>query len=45
MTKASSDKPKRTAANANKGAGRQGVARGAAAKSAASKAAPQRKSA
>jgi len=45
MTKASSDKPKRTAANANKGAGRQGVARGASAKSAASKAAPQRKSA
>ncbi|MBW6425721.1 Ku protein [Rhizobium sp. XQZ8] len=45
MTKASNDKPKRTAANANTGAGRQGAARGAAAKSAASKAAPQRKSA
>jgi len=45
MTKVSNDKPKRTAANANTGAGRQGAARGAAAKSAASKAAPQRKSA
>ena len=39
------DKPKRTAANANAGKGRQGAARGAASKSAASKAAPQRKSA
>jgi DNA end-binding protein Ku len=37
------DKPKRTAANANAGAGRQRAARGAATKSAASKAAPQRK--
>lgn len=45
MMKAADDKPKRTAANANKGKGRQSAARGAAAKSAASKAAPQRKSA
>lgn len=45
MMKAADDKPKRTAANANKGTGRQSAARGAAAKSAASKAAPQRKSA
>ena len=45
MTKAADDKPKRTAANANSGNGRQRAARGAAAKSAASKAAPQRKSA
>lgn len=37
------DKPKRTAANANKGAGRQRAARGAASKTASSKAAPQRK--
>jgi non-homologous end joining protein Ku len=37
------DKPKRTAANANKGAGPQRAARGAAKGSAASKAAPQRK--
>ncbi|MGR9372451.1 non-homologous end joining protein Ku [Rhizobium leguminosarum] len=43
MMKAAADKPKRTAANANTGAGRQRAARGAAAKSAASKAAPQRK--
>ena len=35
--------PKRTAANANKGAGRQRAARGAAEKAASSKAAPQRK--
>ncbi|MBY5422333.1 Ku protein [Rhizobium leguminosarum] len=40
MMKAAADKPKRTAANANTGTGRQ---RGAAAKAAASKAAPQRK--
>ncbi|MBY5539222.1 Ku protein [Rhizobium leguminosarum] len=43
MMKAAADKPKRTAANANTGAGRQRAARGAAAKSATSKAAPQRK--
>ncbi|WP_430252059.1 Ku protein [Neorhizobium sp. DAR64860/K0K1] len=43
MLKAADDKPKRTAANANKGAGRQRAARGAAAKAASSKAAPQRK--
>lgn len=43
MSKKSNDKPKRTAANANKGEGRQRAARGAAQKSAASKAAPQRK--
>ncbi|MBY5826362.1 Ku protein [Rhizobium leguminosarum] len=43
MMKAAAEKPKRTAANANTGAGRQRAARGAAAKSAASKAAPQRK--
>ncbi|MBY5805577.1 Ku protein [Rhizobium leguminosarum] len=42
MMKAADDKPKRTAANANQGTGRQRAARGAAAKSAASKAAPQR---
>ncbi|MXN44128.1 Ku protein [Shinella kummerowiae] len=41
----SDDKPKRIAANANKGAGRQRAARGAATKTASSKAAPQRKSA
>ncbi|TNM60305.1 non-homologous end joining protein Ku [Aliirhizobium smilacinae] len=35
--------PKRTAANANSGAGRQRAARGAASKTASSKAAPQRK--
>ncbi|MBY5846430.1 Ku protein [Rhizobium leguminosarum] len=43
MMKAAADKPKRTAANANTGTGRQRAARGAAANSAASKAAPQRK--
>jgi len=43
MSKEKDDKPKRTAANANAGKGRQRAARGA--KSAASKAAPQRKSA
>jgi len=43
MMKAATDQPKRTAANANTGAGRQRAARGAAAKSATSKAAPQRK--
>ncbi|MBY5392989.1 Ku protein [Rhizobium leguminosarum] len=43
MMKAAADQPKRTAANANTGTGRQRAARGAAAKSAASKAAPQRK--
>ncbi|MGO6755921.1 Ku protein (plasmid) [Rhizobium ruizarguesonis] len=43
MMKAADDKPKRTAANANQGTGRQRAARGAAAKSVASKAAPQRK--
>ncbi|MBY5374614.1 Ku protein (plasmid) [Rhizobium leguminosarum] len=43
MMKAAADPPKRTAANANQGTGRQRAARGAAAKSAASKAAPQRK--
>ncbi|CAK07635.1 MULTISPECIES: non-homologous end joining protein Ku [Rhizobium] len=43
MMKAAADKPKRTAANANAGTGRQRATRGAAAKSAASKAAPQRK--
>ncbi|QKK18817.1 Ku protein [Rhizobium indicum] len=43
MLKAAADNPKRTAANANTGTGRQRAARGAAAKSAASKAAPQRK--
>lgn len=43
MMKAAADKPKRTAANANTGTGRQRAARGAAAKSAPSKAAPQRK--
>ncbi|MBY2916967.1 Ku protein [Rhizobium leguminosarum] len=43
MMNAAADQPKRTAANANSGTGRQRAARGAAAKSAASKAAPQRK--
>lgn len=43
LAKAAGDKPKRTAANANKGTGRQRAARGAAAKAASSKAAPQRK--
>lgn len=41
--KKADEKPKRTAANANAGAGRPRAARGAAVKSAASKAAPQRK--
>ena len=45
LMKAADDEPKRTAANANKGEGRQRAARGAASKSTASKAAPQRKSA
>ncbi|MQY46553.1 Ku protein [Rhizobiales bacterium RZME27] len=43
LGKTKDDKPKRTAANAIKGAGRQRGARGAAKGSAASKAAPQRK--
>lgn len=43
LAKAAGDKPKRTAANANAGTGRQRAARGAAAKAASSKAAPQRK--
>ncbi|NEI02130.1 Ku protein [Rhizobium leguminosarum] len=43
MMKTAADQPKRTAANANTGTGRQRAARGSAAKSAASKAAPQRK--
>ncbi|MBY5485318.1 Ku protein [Rhizobium leguminosarum bv. viciae] len=43
MMKAAADQPKRIAANANSGTGRQRAARGAAAKSATSKAAPQRK--
>ncbi|TAU80490.1 Ku protein [Rhizobium leguminosarum] len=43
MMKTATDKPKRTAANANTGTGRQRAARGAATKSATSKAAPQRK--
>jgi DNA end-binding protein Ku len=43
VLKATGDKPKRTAANANAGTGRQRAARGAAAKAASSKAAPQRK--
>ena len=43
MMKAAADQPKRTAANANTGTGRQRAARGAATKSATSKAAPQRK--
>ncbi len=43
LTKAAENKPKRTAANANAGTGRQRAARGAAAKAASSKAAPQRK--
>jgi DNA end-binding protein Ku len=42
MMKAAADKPKRTAANANTGAGRERAARGAGAKNGA-KAAPQRK--
>jgi DNA end-binding protein Ku len=43
LMKAAEDKPKRTAANANAGAGRQRAARGTAPKTASSKAAPQRK--
>jgi len=43
LMKAAEDKPKRTAANANSGTGRQRAARGAAGKAASSKAAPQRK--
>jgi DNA end-binding protein Ku len=43
MKKSADDTPKRTAANANKGAGRQRVSRGAASKTASSKAAEQRK--
>ncbi|RVL95614.1 non-homologous end joining protein Ku [Sinorhizobium meliloti] len=43
LMKAVEDKPKRTAANANAGSGRQRPARGAAPKTASSKAAPQRK--
>jgi DNA end-binding protein Ku len=43
MGKKADDKPKRTAANANKGGGRQRAARGAASKTASSKAAPQRR--
>ena len=43
MLKGGDKKPKRTAANANAGEGRQRAARGAAAKAASSKAAPQRK--
>lgn len=43
LMKSGADKPKRTAANANKGVGRQRAARGAAGKAASSKAAPQRK--
>lgn len=43
LMKMENDQSKRTAANANKGTGRQRAARGAAAKSAAPKAAPQRK--
>ncbi|TWF43357.1 Ku protein [Neorhizobium alkalisoli] len=43
IARKSDDKPNRTAANANKGTGRQRAARGVAGKSAASKAAPQRK--
>ncbi|QKK20405.1 Ku protein [Rhizobium indicum] len=43
MMKAADDKPKRTAANANQGTGRQRAARGAASKAASSGAAPRRK--
>jgi len=43
LGKSKNDEPKRTAANANTGAGRQRAARGAASKTASSKAAPQRK--
>ncbi|MBY3168122.1 non-homologous end joining protein Ku [Rhizobium laguerreae] len=43
MMKAADDKPKRTAANANQGTGRQRAARGVASKAAPSGAAPRRK--
>ncbi|MBY5422215.1 Ku protein [Rhizobium leguminosarum] len=43
MMKAVDDKPKRTAANANQGTGRQRAARGVASKAASSGAAPRRK--
>lgn len=43
LGKSAGDKPKRTAANANKDGGRQRAARGAASKTASSKTAPQRK--
>ncbi|MBY2989738.1 Ku protein [Rhizobium leguminosarum] len=43
MMKAADDKPKRTAANANQGTGRQRAARGVASKAASSGAAPRRK--
>jgi DNA end-binding protein Ku len=43
LMKASEDKPKRTAANANSGTGRQRAARAGVGKAASSKAAPQRK--
>ncbi|RWX20932.1 Ku protein [Rhizobium leguminosarum] len=43
MIKAADDKPKRTAANANQGTGRQRAARGVASKAASSGAAPRRK--
>ncbi len=43
MMKAAGDKPKRTAANANQGTGRQRAARGVASKAASSGAAPRRK--
>lgn len=43
LLKTASQKPKRTAANANAGTGRQRAARGAAEKAASSKAVPQRK--
>ncbi|CAN7320986.1 Ku protein [Rhizobium ruizarguesonis] len=43
MMKAAHDKPKRTAANANQGTGRQRAARGVASKAASSRAAPRRK--
>ncbi|TBF31532.1 non-homologous end joining protein Ku [Rhizobium ruizarguesonis] len=43
MMKAGDDKPKRTAANANQGTGRQRAARGVASKAASSGAAPRRK--
>ncbi|MGO7446485.1 Ku protein [Rhizobium ruizarguesonis] len=43
MMRAADDKPKRTAANANQGTGRQRAARGVASKAASSGAAPRRK--